>query len=172
VSVGRAWLLRLALRPLRAPQAEGPFDVIVVLGAALTPDGRLGPALAERVEAGADAWRRGLASRLLVTGAFEAEAMRRRAVELGVPFEAILLEKTALTTRGNAVASAEILRAEGLRRALVVTQPYHQRRSIAAFRRAGIDAAPLVFESRRNPPRQIAREYVALAIYAVRGWLA
>jgi len=168
----RGWLIRLALRPLAARRGDGPFDVIIVLGAALTPDGRLGPALAERVAAGVDAWRRGFAPRLLMTGAYEAEAMRRRAVELGVPSDAILLERTALTTRGNAVASGAILHAEGLRRALVVTQPYHQRRSIAAFRRAGVDAAPFVFASRRNPPRQIVREYLALAIYAARGWLA
>ena len=59
------------------------FDVIVVLGAALGPEGDLGPALAERVLAGVEAWRAGQAPMLLMTGSYEAEKMKRRAVEAG-----------------------------------------------------------------------------------------
>jgi uncharacterized SAM-binding protein YcdF (DUF218 family) len=164
-------LVEVLLRPLRvAPSGEG-CDVIVVLGAALNPDGSLGPALAERVEAGAEAWRRGLAPRMIVTGALEATAMRERAIELGVRADAILLEHIALTTRQNALFSSALMRRHGMRRALIVTQPYHMRRSVSAFRRAGVEADALWFESRRNPPRQILREYVALVIYRLRGWL-
>ena len=151
--------------------SERPCDVIVVLGAALSPDGGLGPALAERVEAGAAAFHRGLAPKMIVTGALEATAMRTRAVELGVPFEAILLEHTALTTRQNALFSSALMRAHGFRRALIVTQPYHMRRAVAAFRKVGVEAEPLRFPSARNSLRQVAREYVALAIYGLRGWL-
>jgi uncharacterized SAM-binding protein YcdF (DUF218 family) len=146
-------------------------DVLVVLGAALTPDGRLGPALAERVEAGVSAWKSGLAPRLLMTGAYEASAMRQRAIELGVPAEAILLEHTALTTRENALFSGEILRQNGLRRALLVTQPYHRRRAVAAFRRTGISAEALKFRSQRDTLKQHGREVVARLVYRLRGWI-
>jgi uncharacterized SAM-binding protein YcdF (DUF218 family) len=146
-------------------------DVLVVLGAALLPDGRLGPALAERVEAGVAAWKAGTAPWLLMTGAYEAPAMRRRALELGVPESAILVEQTALTTRDNARFCGELLRARGLGRALVVTQRYHRVRSVAAFRRAGVEAAALAFRSRRAPPRAWVRELVALVAYKLRGWI-
>jgi uncharacterized SAM-binding protein YcdF (DUF218 family) len=149
------------------PQA----DVLIVLGAALTADGRLGPALAERVEAGVSAWKSGLAPRLLMTGAYEASAMKARAVELGVPTEAILVEHTALTTRENALFSGEILRQNGLRRALLVTQPYHRRRAVAAFRRVGISAEALRFRSKRDTIKQHGREVVARLVYRLRGWI-
>ena len=146
-------------------------DVLIVLGAALAPDGRLGPALAERVEAGVSAWKSGLAPRLLMTGAYEASAMKQRAIELGVPAQAILIEHTALTTRENALFSGEILRQNGLRRALIVTQPYHRRRALAAFRRLGIEAEALRFSSKRDSLRQYGREVIARFAYRLRGWI-
>ncbi len=164
-------LFELALRPLRVASSGAPCDVIVVLGAALAPGGQLGPALAERVEAGAAAFHRGLAAKMIVTGALEATAMRTRAVALGVPFEAILLEHTALTTRQNALFSSTLMRAHGFRRALIATQPYHMRRAIASFRSVGVEAEPLLFPSERTSLRQVAREYGALVLYGLRGWL-
>jgi uncharacterized SAM-binding protein YcdF (DUF218 family) len=145
-------------------------DVLVVLGAALAADGSLGPALAERVEAGVEAWKRGVAPRLLMTGALEASAMKQRAVELGVPEEAIWIEHTALTTRENALFSGEILRQKGVRRALIVTQPYHRARGAAAFRRLGIEAEALDFRSFRQPLKQQLRELAARLVYRLRGW--
>src|SRR4051812_22139696 len=102
------------MAPLDVRDAPARADVLIVLGAALAPDGRLGAALEERVLVGVEAFHRGIALRLLVTGKFEATAMYRRARELGVPDAAILLEHTALTTRENALFSAEILRLHGL----------------------------------------------------------
>ena len=146
------------------------FDVIIVLGAALTPDGELGPALAERVHFGVVAWREGEAPRLIMTGVHEAYKMKARAVALGVPAEAILVEPTARTTRENALRSAVLMRQHGLTKALLVTQGYHRPRAVAAFRRAGVEAAALKFDSRLQL-RQAAREVVALAFYLSRGWI-
>ena len=146
-------------------------QAIVVLGAALTPDGRPGPALAERIEAGAQAFREGRAPIVVMTGALEAAIMRERAVELGVPREAIRIEPTALTTRTNAVACAALLQPDGIRRVLFVTQPYHRRRAVGAFRKVGFEAAAYEFASRRNSPRQRLREIVARAHYRLRGWI-
>jgi uncharacterized SAM-binding protein YcdF (DUF218 family) len=165
-------LLRMLLRPLDVGREAGRADVLVVLGAALSRDMRsLGPALEERVVEGAAAFRRGLAPAMIVTGKLEASLMKVRAIELGVPAEAILLEHTALTTRENALFSAELMRRHGLERALIVTQPYHRLRAVTAFRRAGVEASALGFVSARTPPRQVFREYGALAVYGLRGWL-
>jgi len=148
-----------------------PFDVIVVLGAALGPDGDLGPLLAERVLAGVEAWRKGRAPTLLMTGRFEAELMKRRAVKLGVPADQVLVEGAALTTRDNAIGCAAILRAHKMSRALVVTQAFHRVRAVAAFRRAGIDAEALGFAGMPVRLRTQARELVARAAYRARGWI-
>lgn len=145
-------------------------DVIVVLGAALTREGELGPALAERVAAGVAAWRALLAPRLMMTGVHEALKMRARAVALGVPEDCVLVEPTARTTRENALCCAELMRMNGLVEALVVTQAYHRPRAVAAFRRVGVRAQAHRFQSRFTP-RQAAREVVALAAYWARGWI-
>jgi uncharacterized SAM-binding protein YcdF (DUF218 family) len=145
-------------------------DVIVVLGAALAPDGSLGPALAERVRAGAAAFSEGAAPLVLMTGVHEAEKMRDRAVALGVPRECILVEPHARTTRENAVFCSELMRQHGLRRAVVVTQAYHRLRAVAAFRRLGVDAHAYRFRGRQRV-KQVVRELVALVAYKARGWI-
>jgi len=162
----------LLARPLDVGRDGARADVLVVLGAALAPDGRLGPALEERVVEGAAAFRRGMAPWMLVTGCIEAAAMRARALELGVPASSILVEHTATTTRENAIRSAELMRGRGLVRACIVTQPFHRLRAVTAFRRAGVEAEALGFVSERGPARQVVREYGALLVYGLRGWLS
>jgi uncharacterized SAM-binding protein YcdF (DUF218 family) len=146
-------------------------DVIVVLGAALGPEGDLGPLLSDRVLAGVDAWRAERAPLLMMTGRYEAELMKRRAVKLGVLVDAVLVETAALTTRENATGCAAIMRAHGLGRALVVTQAFHRRRAVAAFRRAGVEAEALVYEGMPVRLRTRTRELVAIAAYRARGWI-
>lgn len=146
------------------------YDVIVVLGAALGPEGDLGPVLAERVYAGIEAWRQKQAPLMLMTGKYEARKMKTRAIKLGVPDDHVLVETTALTTRENAVGCAEIMRAHRLKSALVVTQAFHRRRALAAFRRCGVEADGLRFIGIENV-RLRARELVAFAVYKLRGWV-
>lgn len=146
-------------------------DVIVVLGAALGPEGDLGAVLAERVLAGVEAWRAGAAPLLLMTGRHEAELMKRRAVKLGVPPARVLVETAALTTRDNATGCAAIMRAHGMRRAIVVTQTFHRARAVAAFARAGVAAQAWPFRHMPTRWRMSARELVARAVYRARGWI-
>jgi uncharacterized SAM-binding protein YcdF (DUF218 family) len=147
-----------------------PFDVIVVLGAALGPEGELGAALAERVYHGVAAWRARQAPLVLMTGKYEAVKMKARAVKYGVSDDKVLLEPTALTTRENAVRCVEIMRAHGLHRALVVTQAFHRRRAVAAFRRCGADVTALQFVGLESPRLRL-REVIAWYAYRLRGWV-
>jgi len=146
-------------------------DVIIVLGAALGPEGDLGAVLAERVLAGVEAWRAGAAPMLLMTGRYEAELMKRRAVRLGVPAERVLVETAALTTRENATGCAAILRARGLVRAIIVTQRFHRGRAVAAFRRVGVDAVALEFTDAMGTWQMSLRELIARVVYRARGWI-
>jgi uncharacterized SAM-binding protein YcdF (DUF218 family) len=177
------WLVS-PLVPAGPRDSDGAVDVIVVLGAPVTRDGALGTSLRERVEAGAAAWHARRAPWLLVTGGrtrdaavTEAEAMRRHALARGVPDQAILVEDRARSTVENARFAAALMRERGLERALLVTQPYHLRRSLALFTRAGVAARPLVLDeswiyrggwTSLRALRWVAREYVILAGTSVR----
>jgi uncharacterized SAM-binding protein YcdF (DUF218 family) len=72
--------------------------------------------------------------------------MRDHARSLGVPAEVILLEDRARSTQENARYAASMMAERGLRRALVVTQPFHLRRSLRWFAKEGVEVVGLHLE--------------------------
>ncbi|WP_338835047.1 YdcF family protein [Neomoorella humiferrea] len=109
-----------------------PADVIIVLS------GEQG----ERVATGVKLYQEGLAPRLLMTGGpvewnvAAADIMAEQAKFLGVPEKDIVLEKRATSTYENALYSLGILKKNGWHSAIVVTSPYHLRRTRLAFNNA------------------------------------
>ncbi|MFF1696868.1 YdcF family protein [Streptomyces sp. NPDC058257] len=92
----------------------------------------------------ADLYHRGLAPLIVFTGATsrttrdvmpkgEAEHYRERALELGVPADAILVEPRARNTGENITLSRALLEEHGVsvESALLVSKPYEERRSYA-----------------------------------------
>lgn len=138
---------RIAGAPLASLDPPGPADAIVVLGAPLRADGTLSLLAQERVYAGVAMYRRGLAPVICLAGGHgptalsgtvaEAEGMARWVRAMGVPEEAIRVDRKSMSTRGNAERAAELLLPEGRRRVWLVTQPFHTRRAKHYFRRAG-----------------------------------
>lgn len=61
-------------------------------------------------------------------------AMKRIAIENGVPEDSILIEEESKTTTENAEFTAEIIKKESLNSIILVTSPYHQRRAYTLFR--------------------------------------
>ena len=122
------------------------YDVIVVLGAAVWPDGRPSPALQRRVMHAVNLLQQGSAAYLLVTGGMgkyppaEAEVMQRLAMAHGIPTENILCEDQATSTFASALRCCDILRQRGWSRVLVVTDRYHLPRALFAFRSCGLRA--------------------------------
>src|SRR5690606_2013713 len=119
-------------------------DVILVLGAAQY-NGRPSPVLRARLDHALDLYRRGYADRILFTGGggvgdtlSEGEVARRYAAEHGVPDSVILGENEGQTSAESVGAAAELMRASGLRTALVVSDPFHMLRLEVLARRAGI----------------------------------
>jgi serine/threonine-protein kinase len=165
----RRALAKLLYRLLRVePHPEGDADAIIILGAPLTKSGALSDVTEERVQAGVDLYKRGLARIVCVSGhRGEAEAMAERARALGVPDAALRIEPLARNTRENAMFCGELLAADGAKRVWLVSQPFHLRRALYWFRRAGFDARPHVIGESlqfRHPNRAfvwIAREYAA-----------
>jgi len=144
-------------------------DAVVVLGARLTPEGRPTLSLRRRVELGIALHRAGAAPLLLLTGGGErgrpeALAMAEAARAAGVPEAALLVEPRSANTFENAVESAALLRARGLRRVLLVSERYHLFRARLLFRQVGLEVVDAV-----SPPaawhqdwRMWLREGVAL----------
>ena len=103
------------------------FDAIIVLGTPADSDGNPTPELLDRITEGVHEYERGVAPRILVTGAaahnhyVEAEVMARVAEAQGVPVSEILEEPHALDTIQNACYSARILASHGWRSAEVVS---------------------------------------------------
>jgi uncharacterized SAM-binding protein YcdF (DUF218 family) len=64
-----------------------------------------------------------------------AEVMRDEVVAAGVPAPQVLVDDRATSTYENAAGAAAVMRARGLRTAILVTSPYHARRAAIIFRR-------------------------------------
>jgi uncharacterized SAM-binding protein YcdF (DUF218 family) len=178
---GRGWslLVRVLGRPLERRDVVEAADAIVVLGAPVRADGTLTDVVEERVRAGVDLWKRGLAPLLCMTGGrgpgmvadiSEAEAMARRARDLGVPVRALVLEATSRNTSTNARNIKQLLDGRGVAaRVVVVTQPFHSRRAVLWFRRVGLDAVAwrigdsLQFRHPKRALRWLLKEYASLA---------
>ncbi len=73
-----------------------------------------------------------------VSGPSNAEAMKRQAVQAGVPESAIITEETSLNTEQNATNTKALLQQYQLKKIILVTSVYHQRRANLEFtKRAG-----------------------------------
>lgn len=152
-------------------------DAIVVLGARTYDDGRASWSLEDRVLTACELWREGRAPLLVMSGGpgdgdvHETDAMRRLALEDGVPDDAIRIDRDGVSTRATAANAAAILRAEGLSSALIVSHAYHLPRAKVAFERRGIRAFTVPAEQRHRIPQMpwmVARELVAWWAYALR----
>lgn len=92
----------------------------------------------------------------------EAEAMRRYLVERGVPEERIVIEDKSTSTRENIRLSAELLKERGIKRAVIVTNDFHQYRADIYARRNGLTVG---HHSNKTPRRNLLN-------YWVREWAA
>ena len=113
-------------------------DPLAKADAIVAISGDTGP----RVATAVDLWKQGYAGVLVFSGgsldpasAPSAELMKRQAVRLGVPEEHIIVEPEAATTQQNARLVAQLMSEGGLRSAILVTSPYHQRRASMHFAR-------------------------------------
>jgi uncharacterized SAM-binding protein YcdF (DUF218 family) len=149
-------------------------DVIVVFGCLVRADGTPSMALADRVRTGVDLYQARLANRLIFSGGpgegptHETEAMRRLAIQLGVPATAIEIDLDGLNTQ--ATVSNVIARdwGDGRPRVLAVSHFYHLPRIKLCFRRAGWDVLTVPANESRELyylPRYLMREIVALWWY-------
>jgi len=146
VGVPVALRLREVLRSA-AGHERRPADAILVLGRELVDD-RPTPVFRARLEHGAELWRAGVAPRLLVSGGWtgtasrsEAAAGREHLIAAGVAASAIETEERSRHTLENLYFVRESLRARGLGRIVLVSDPLHLARAAALARGLALDFA-------------------------------
>ncbi|CAA0090350.1 Uncharacterised protein [Halioglobus japonicus] len=176
-----------------------PADAIVLLGGAMRGDTHIGalPDLnqhADRLVYAVALFKAGKAPLIVLTGGgvvgarTEAEQMKDLLEVMGVPGQYVLLENASRNTHDNAVHTAQLLKAQGMERILLVTSAYHMRRSLALFEAQGLDVVPAPTDYQRLAMPQILpnwlptvsnlhqstdalHEIVGYWVYRWRGWL-
>lgn len=159
----------------------GKADAIVVLGAAVLPDGRPTQAVYGRVRKAVALYHAGYAPTVVVSGGVgasgysEAATMQALAVAGGVPEGAIVLEPAATRTLESAEYIAALAQGRGWASVIVVSDPFHLARSGRLFAASGFEAqtAPANDWYYRPETRRFyrVREVVALAVHGLSGEL-
>ena len=117
--------------------------VAIVFGAGLWRNGSPTPVLADRVTAAANLYFTGKVEKLLMSGDNrfvdynEPEAMRKLALSLGVPYEAIVLDYAGRRTYDTCYRAKAIFEVD---QAILVTQAFHMPRAIYLCNRLGVDS--------------------------------
>jgi len=134
------------------PEQQTGVRAAIVLGARVYMSGRPSAMLADRVATAADLYHAGKVDVLLMTGDGretnynEPEAMRRFAIELGVPDDAIVLDRAGLRTYDSCYRARHIF---GVEEAVVVTQSFHVDRALLLCRSLGINAVGVAADYQR-----------------------
>lgn len=121
------------------------FDAIIVLGYPADADGNPTPQQLARVTEAVQEYQRGVAPRLILSGAaahnhfVEAEVMARTAEAQGIPSSAILIEPQAQDTIQNGCYAVRIMKQHGWRSAEVVSSAAHLPRAGLIFSHLPID---------------------------------
>jgi uncharacterized SAM-binding protein YcdF (DUF218 family) len=122
-----------------------PVGAIVVLGAAQYV-GRPSPVLRARLDHAIGLWKRRIAPVLIVTGGrgegdttTEAAVSQRYARQRGVPISAILLETEGRTTSQSMAGVAALMKSQGRKDVILVSDPFHMFRLIILARRHGLE---------------------------------
>lgn len=133
--------------------------VAIVFGAGLRLDGRPTPVLYDRVATAAELYRLGKVQALLMSGDNRASnydepaAMRRTAMELGVPEAAILVDGAGERTYDTCYRAKVVF---GVQEALLVTQAFHLPRALFLCEGLGLRATGVAADRRPYLQRSLA----------------
>ncbi len=171
--VGAAALTVAAYGLLSRPR---PSDVAIVYGS-LVSQGQPAARLEARLRVARDLYMQDLVPKLFVSGATraggydESQVMHDWLVMHGVPDSAVVRDSLGLNSALTAVNARVWMQTHGARQALVVTHYYHVARATLACWQAGVrlHGAASVDHLEVRDVFSLARELIALPVYAVRG---
>lgn len=111
------------------------FDVIIILGFPALQDGKPSPIMRERVIKAVKLFNKGYANNIICSGGgvynkyIEADIMANFAESLGIPNSCLIKEDKSRNTYQNIQNSIKIMEDKNWSSAMVVTSPWHLRRS-------------------------------------------
>lgn len=127
-------------------------DCIIVLGCQVRTDGTPSHMLEDRLKQGVALYDLGAAPKLLMSGDHgtdgydEVDAMKRYAVEAGVPSDDVFMDHAGFSTYETVCRAKEIFQAE---KVLIVTQRYHLYRAIYIAEALGLEVYGVAAEYRQ-----------------------
>lgn len=150
------------------PDQGESVDAIVVLG-------RGGDMLQKRLEVTGQLWRSQRSPKIFASGMLDAEFMVEQLPEHGVPKTGVSGERCSQSTLENALFTSAVLRPQGIRKILLVTDAPHLLRSVLAFRGSGFTVVPHAVPlpqhwSALQKAQVLGREYAGLIKYTVSGY--
>ncbi len=145
---------------------SNPQDCAIILGASVRADGTPSEILKLRLDKGIELYEKGLVKKLLLTGDNgkveynEVEVMKNYALSKGVSGEDIFLDHAGFSTYESMYRARHIFNVD---KALIITQKFHEIRSIYIGRKLGIDAIGVCSDDvrRKSNRRDIIREFFA-----------
>jgi vancomycin permeability regulator SanA len=157
-------------------QSNETAPAAVVLGAAQY-NGEPSDALRGRLDAAAELYGAGRVELIVVTGGGQAEDVTTEAKTgydylrqtAGVPDGDLRLEVQGSSTYESLAAASRFLRAEGIDKVLVVTDPYHSRRSQLIAEEVGLDASSYSTGGASSLDR-LVRETLGVAVGRIIGF--
>ncbi|MEP6902240.1 MAG: ElyC/SanA/YdcF family protein [Actinomycetota bacterium] len=131
---------------------EEPKRVAIIFGARVWADGSPSNSLYDRVLTGVELYRAGRVKKLLMSGDNpnadydEPTAMKKTAVELGVPEEDIVLDFAGRRTYDTCYRAKEIFEVQ---KAILVTQDYHLPRALYLCNSLGVESIGITANRRK-----------------------
>jgi vancomycin permeability regulator SanA len=147
---------------------EEPSRIAIVFGAGVRKDGLPTDALYDRVITAVELYRAGRVKKLLMSGDNptaeydEPTAMKKTAVELGVPESDIVLDFAGRRTYDTCHRAKEIFEVQ---KAILITQQFHQARSLYLCNNLGVESIGIIANRRQyvNENYWTFREFFSVA---------
>ena len=131
---------------------ETPPRIAVVFGAKVRENGEPSDALYDRIITAVELYRAGRVKKILMSGDNPTEnydeptAMKATAVKLGVPENAVILDFAGRRTYDTCFRAKEIF---AIQKAIVVTQEFHQARTLYLCNNLGVDSIGITANRRK-----------------------
>ena len=181
-------LLWLIASPLKMEAEPVKAGAIMVFAGGVGESGKAGQNYEERVEKAVELYKKGYAKNIVFFSGYtytfqEADVMKALAVSLGIPPEAIILEKKAGNTYTYAKLAGSIAEQRGWKSLLLVSSPYNMRRAMLCFQSTFPDLTVIQTPVQKSHYYAYARgaslsqyngilhEYIGILYYWVRGYI-